>query len=241
MVGAALGLLVTWVFWPIEFKNADLANLRPSLKEDYVRMVAVAYEADGDLATAKKRLETLGYDNPAQTFSVLIERERKNSDDSLTLDALIHLGQALGYKLAYSAQRPTPGPASTPTPAPTLQEPVVTVPVFGLVEHAQLSCADQADAAQLKFYVRDAAGHDLPNIAIEIRSEDIVETIFTGLKPERGVGYADYTAAPGTYSANLLNARSETISNLVIGAAPANCQADRGATPRGWKIVFQQK
>jgi hypothetical protein len=241
LLGVALGLLVTWVFWPVEFKNADLADLRPSLKEDYVRMIAVAYEADGDAATATQRLAPLGLDKPPQTFSALIEREKNNSDDSLTRDALIHLSQALGYQLSYTAQRPTPGPSSTPTSTPAPETPVVNIPVFGLIDHAQLTCADEVDGPLLKFYVRDAIGRDLPNIGIEIKSDDVVETIYTGLKPERGLGYADYAAAPGTYSATVLNARSETISNLVVGLAPENCQADKGATPRGWKIVFQQK
>ena len=115
------------------------------------------------------------------------------------------------------------------------------MPSFKLVEHAQLSCVDEPESAYLRFFVRDAAGHDLPNVAIEIRGKDATETIFTGLKPERGAGYADYEATPGTYAVTILNSQSETFANLVIGEMPANCKADRGATPRGWTLIFQQK
>ncbi|MCI0475309.1 MAG: hypothetical protein L0Y55_03625 [Anaerolineales bacterium] len=235
-------MLITWVIWPIEFKNADPADLRPALKDDYVRMVSLAYEADGDIAVAQQRLGALNLANPVQTFTDLIEREIRNANDPATQDALIHLSHALGFKLPYTALRPPPTPRGGTTITITVvATPVSRVPVFKLVEHAQLSCLDEPESARLKFFVRDAAGNDLPNVAIQIRSKDLIETIYTGLKPERGIGYADYEAAPGAYAVTVLNSQSETIANLVIGEMPANCKADRGQTPRGWKLVFQQK
>lgn len=239
-IGIALGLIVTWVLLPVEFTNADPADLRQSLKDDYVRMIGVAYERDADLSAAQQRLQSLGLGNPTQTFDDLIAREKQNSGDTLTQDSLIHLGQALGLRLPYTAQRPAPG-ASTPATVFVVTTPTATVPIFRLVERTQLTCADEPDTAHLYLSVRDTAGRDLPNIGIEIRAGDTTETIYTGLKPERGVGYADYEATPGTYSIIILNAESETISDLLIGDAPANCQADRGKTPRGWKLVFQQE
>ena len=242
IVGVALGLLLTWVLWPIEFTNAEPADLRPALRDDYVRMISLAYEADGDVTVARQRLAALHLANPAQTFNDLIEREIRNADDPATPDALIHLSQALGFKPPYTALRPAPHPRSgTPIASAVVATPVARVPSFTLVEHAQLTCVDEPESAYLRFFVRDAAGKDLPNIAIEIRSKDVIETIYTGLKPERGIGYADFEAAPGTYAVTILNSQSETIANLVVGEMPANCKADRGVTPRGWKLVFQQK
>jgi hypothetical protein len=235
-------LLLTWVIWPVEFKNADPADLRPTLRDDYVRMISLAYEADGDAARARQRLDALRLGNPAQTFNALIEREIRNANDPVTQDALIHLAQALDFKLPYTAIRPPPKPrSSTPIAIFVVATPVSTVPSFALVEHAQLSCLDEPENARLKFFVRDAAGRDLPNIAIEIRGKDMTETVYTGLKPERGIGYADYEAVPGTYAVTILNSQSETFANLVIGEMPANCKADKGVTPRGWKLVFQQR
>jgi hypothetical protein len=240
--GVAVGLLITWVILPVEFHNADPADLRPALKDDYVRLISLAYETDGDLAVAQRRLSALALAHPAQTFTDLIEREIRSADAPATQDALIHLSHALGWKLPYTALRPPPTPRGGATLIVTvIATPVPRVPSFALVEHAQLSCVDAPDSAYLKFFVRDAAGKDLPNIAIEIRGKDLIETIYTGLKPERGVGYADYEAAPGTYAVTILNSQTETFANLVIGEMPANCKADRGQTPRGWKLVFQQK
>jgi len=231
VAGIALGLLITWVLWPVEFTNADPADLRQSLKDDYVRMVSTAYALDGDLAAAERRLALLGLANSTQTFNDLIARGNESNDPS-TQEALIELGTALGLKLQFVSQRPTPTIS-------VIAAPTETVPAFTLVEHTQLGCAEEPEPAHLRFIVRDASGRDLPNVGIQIRGENSDETIYTGLKPERGVGYADYEVAPGTYSVTIVNARGETVSNLIVGEAPTNCKADRNATPRGWKLVFQ--
>jgi len=239
ILGIALGLWVTWVFWPVEFKNADPADLRPSLKDDLVLLISLAYEQDGNLPTAQQRLAALRLANATQTFDRLIAREKQNSQNTLGQDALIHLGQALGLALPYTTARLAP---DAPTP---IRVYVVATPVqvltFRVVEHTPLTCADEPESGKLRIIVKDVNGKDLPNIGIEIKSGESVETIYTGLKPERGIGYADYDANPGTYSAMILNAESEIVSDLVIGDAPADCRNDQGKTPRGWKIIFQQK
>lgn len=242
VLGVTLGLVITWVIWPTEFTNAEFADLRPALRDDYIRMTSLAYEADGDVANARQRIAALRLANPAQTFNDLIEREIRSANDPATQDALIHLSQALGFKPPYTAYRPPPKPrGSIPITIAVVVTPAAPVPSFTLIEHAQLTCADEPESAHLRFFVRDAAGKGLPNIAIEIRGKDLLETVYTGLKPERGSGYADFEVAPGTYAVTILNSQSETIANLVIGEMPANCKADRGQTPRGWKLVFQQK
>ena len=223
--------------WPVEFKNAEPVDLRQALKEDYVRMAGVSYETTANLSIARQRNQSLDLTNPTQVFDDLITREK---NPSYTRDALIHLAQALGLKLPYTAQRPAPG-APTPIAVYMIATPVPNVLTFRLVEHTQLNCADEPDTAHLRIIVRDSAGHDLPNIGIEVRGGDVTETIYTGLKPERAIGYADYEATPGTWAVRILDAESETISDLSIGDAPADCRADRGATPRGWKLVFQQQ
>ena len=238
-LGMVAGLLIAWVFVPVQFTNAEPADLKPSLKDDYVLMISAAYELDGDLAIAKKRIGALALSDPGRTFNDLITREKQSLGNPAVQDALIHTSQALGYKPPFVAQRPAPGtrtPFDAGAPAPT-----ETVAAFGLKEHSKLTCADEPDTAYIRLFTRDRAGRDLPNIAISIRWENGEEIVYTGLKPERGLGYADFQAEPGTYSITIVNAQSDTVADLLIGAAPANCKTDRGVTPRGWKIVFQQK
>ena len=239
MLGVALGLAITWGVWPVEFKNAALSDLKLPLKQDYVRMASQAYERNANLEAAQRRIQQLGLPNSTVIFDELIQQE-KSSSRTDTRDALIHLGQALGLKLPYTAERRAPG-APTPVSVYIVATPIPQVLTFRLVEHAPLSCADEPELAHLRIIVRDVAGRDLPNIGIEVSGNDATETIYTGLKPERGIGYADYEVTPGTFSVRILEAESETISDLVVGPAPADCRTDRNTTPRGWKLVFQQK
>jgi hypothetical protein len=59
-IGVIAGFLVGWVVWPIEFTEADPTVLEDSYKRDYTIMIAAAYELDGDLIEARRRLASLG-------------------------------------------------------------------------------------------------------------------------------------------------------------------------------------
>ena len=239
MLGFAIGLVITWVLWPVQYSNVDATDLRPAYKDDYIRMISAAYQVDGDLNAAKEQLNQLGLKNPAQSINDLIARDRAASTSAASLQALSRLVQGLSVKPELSTARQTSAPQ--PQAVAVVTTPTVVVPRFKLVEHTQLGCQDEPNAAHLLFIVRDAVGDDLPNVGIQIRWNGGDDTVYTGLMPEHGIGYADFEAAPGAYSATILNAQSDTVSGLVIGDAPANCKTDRGATPRGWKLVFQQQ
>lgn len=236
-MGVALGLTIAWVIAPVQYINADAADLRLTYKEDYLRLISATYQVDNDLRAAREQIAQLGFANSAQAFNNLITRENQ-AGRAATLAALAHLAQDLDLRVpALALITPTPesdAPHSAVTATPTPS-------AFRIAEKIALTCTDEPNDAQLKFFVRDAQGRDLPNIAIEIRWANGEEIIVTGLKPEQGLGYADFDAAPGNYSAKIQNAASENATDLLIGAAPANCKTDKGATPRGWKIIFRQK
>jgi hypothetical protein len=157
-----------------------------------------------------------------------------SNSDLLTREALVRLALALSG--------PPPDLESESKPAPVADAVhAMTVPSFRLVERTQLNCTDEPAEAFLRFLVRDSNGKDLPNVGIQVLWPEGDETLYTGLKPERGLGYADLEVATGTYQVTLLNAASDPIPDLSIGPRPANCQADGNATPRGWRIVLQQK
>jgi len=60
LIGAAAGLLLGWVAWPIEFTEADPTVLEDSFRRDYTVMIASAYASNQDLVLARQRLNTLG-------------------------------------------------------------------------------------------------------------------------------------------------------------------------------------
>lgn len=105
--GIALGLLIGWVLWPVQYTNTAPAQLRQDYYDDYVLMVAAAYRVDQSLETARERLALLDPEEPARPVVRLAERliaERGRPGD---IAMLASLAQALG--------------ASTPSMAPYLE------------------------------------------------------------------------------------------------------------------------
>ncbi len=229
-LGIGIGLIIAWGLWPVQFINADPSDMKQQHKEDYVRMISVAYARDGDLDAAKERLNQLGSASSARIFGDLISREKGADGDLVTLDALVQLAQGLGFNSI-----PLVAAANTVTITASSRT------RFRLVERTMLTCIEEPNEAHLRVLVRDQRGRDLPNVAIGIHWASGEDTIYTGLKPERGVGYADFEAAASNFSVTIPNAQSDVAENLTIGEPPANCKNDRGQTPRGWKLIFQQR
>lgn len=237
-LGVSIGLLVAWVLWPVEFTSADPSDLRQRLKDDYVRMIGAAYVTDGNLSIARERLNQLGAKYSSKSFSDLLIREQKAGGDARTLDALALLAQGMGFG---GLTIPSATPVVESITLDSLRTTSQTLPSYQIAERAMLTCTDEPNQPRMQFLARDKRGKDVPNVAIDIHWANGEDTVYTGLKPERGLGYADFEAPPGSYSVTIENAQSETAENLNIGEPPANCRNDRGQTPRGWKIVFKQK
>lgn len=62
--GVALGLVYGWLINPVKFVDTPPSALRIDYKSDYILMVAEAYQAEGDLDQAARRLAFLG-DTPS--------------------------------------------------------------------------------------------------------------------------------------------------------------------------------
>lgn len=229
-LGIGIGLFVAWELWPVEFINADPSDLRTRHKEDYVQMISLVYAADGDLDAARDRLSHLGSASSDRIFGDLISREKGAGGDPATLDALVRLAQGLGFNSIPLVDAVN---TITTTTSSRLR--------FRLTERTMLTCVEEPDESRLQVFVRDQRGRDLPNVAVGIHWATGEDTLYTGLKPEHGAGYADFQAASTTYSVTIQNTQSDIAENLTVGDPPTNCKNDRGQTPRGWKLVFQQK
>ncbi|MGB9593540.1 MAG: hypothetical protein ACPL7R_05335, partial [Anaerolineae bacterium] len=53
VIGLALGGVVGWVLWPVQYYNTDLPDLRAEHKVLYVQMVSEQWELTGDVAQAR--------------------------------------------------------------------------------------------------------------------------------------------------------------------------------------------
>jgi len=96
VVGVALGLLVGWVLWPVRYTNTAPAQLRQDYHDDYVLMVAAAYQVEGDLEAARARLALLDADDPARPVVDLAERLIAGGGRPADIGMLVRLADALG-------------------------------------------------------------------------------------------------------------------------------------------------
>jgi hypothetical protein len=66
VLGIGGGLLYGWVINPVKYIDTTPAKLRSDYQTDYILMVAEAYQAEGDLDLAARRLAVLGDSPPAE-------------------------------------------------------------------------------------------------------------------------------------------------------------------------------
>jgi hypothetical protein len=122
----------------------------------------------------------------------------------------------------------TPRATSTPTPAPG--EP------FTLTGQENL-CDPNLPDGLLQVLVLNRSRRQLAGVEVVITWNGGKEGFFTGLKPELGLGYADYAMTPNTtYTVQLARG-----SDVALGITAPTCQSPDGATFLGSiKLTFQQ-
>lgn len=96
VLGLALGFVIGWWLWPVTYTNTSPAALREDYHNDYVLMVAAAYDVEGDLREARARLEQLNPDNPAAPVQELGESLIKRGGQEEDITRLARLAKALG-------------------------------------------------------------------------------------------------------------------------------------------------
>nr|MBC7244844.1 hypothetical protein [Chloroflexota bacterium] len=130
VLGLVLGLVVLgWWLWPVQWTNADPADLRPSHKETYLQMIAESYALTGNAEVARARLEALK--RPGQ----------KDVDLSIMLSDLIQAQVKAGKPMeAMRLQGLLSGMGlpPVPTPVPTPVQPATTtgrqiLRIFGIL------------------------------------------------------------------------------------------------------------
>ena len=129
--------------------------------------------------------------------------------------------QTLRHTPVVTPHAPTPTPTVTPTPEPR----------FVVSERRRL-CTELPPGV-LAVTVLDDKGEPLPNAELLVRWEGGEDYFFTGLKPERGVGYADFAMQEGVeYRVVVVGMESEVAQRIVAD----RCDGGRVAS---WRVVFR--
>ncbi|MCJ7715634.1 MAG: hypothetical protein MUO54_03825 [Anaerolineales bacterium] len=232
IIGLILGLVYSWVISPISQVDTHPSSLRTDYKDIYRSLISRAYKSNNNLPRAEARLELMGDDEPALALAAQAQRFLAEGGDNEMAIILANLSAAI--QNAELANKPIPPtatimgdpennpPASTkdtgedggnspettpaatdhpnwtPTPAPTESPPFI-------LQDSSPICDPTLGESTIQVIATNGAGDGIPGVAIQISlGTDAKEVFFTGLKPELGLGYADFSAEPGlTYQVEI--------------------------------------
>jgi hypothetical protein len=269
-VGLALGLVYTWYIAPVELVNTYPGLMRSDFRRDWVRMAALSYVADGDLERAVRRMEGLERMDVAGAIETLIDEYAAAGRSADTMRHLTVLAQALDVHtpamlvyldtppgLSTPSQTPpptlspTPSDAPTPTPAQTSvpttrptrtpRPPTPTptpVPPFQVAEKEQI--CEPGQTPHIEVVVRDENGGELAGVEVWLMWQDGADRAVTGLKPDRGAGYADFDVA---LDVDYTLGTSELGIGLVTGLRVEPCPEAEDQDPLmgSWHIALERR
>jgi hypothetical protein len=141
---------------------------------------------------------------------------------------------------------PQPTPTSTRTFTPTPRPTTVILPTRTntptpgapfVLENQERVCDQVLSEPLLQVQVTDAQGQPVPGVEIVVSWPGGEEHFYTGLKPELGLGYADYTISPDETYALRLAEGGQTVSGL----SAVDCEASNGERYWGaWLLTFSE-
>lgn len=227
ILGLALGLIYAWVISPVTEVDTHPNLLRDDYKDIYRSLISHAYQANSNLPRAQARLELIGDDDPALALAAQAQRFLAENGDTEMAKVLANLSASLqiasgpaatpaptavtttpddvnsstsssggnsdndGQDSPSSTREPTSEGPTSPTPSPT------TSPPFILQDSSPI-CDPTLGETLIQIIATDGSGEGVPGIRLEISlGANPSEVFYTGLKPELGLGYADYLAEPG--------------------------------------------
>jgi hypothetical protein len=247
VVGLGGGLYYTWVLDPVEIDDTVPAALRTEDKILYLAIIGDLYVYEGDLALAKIRIGELNIEADGQVLAGLIDQYLASGGRPEEARNLARLAEALGARggiLLVFASAPTPSPEWTPTspilpensptPAPT----ATPAPTFQLIEQTTV-CAEPGRPGRIEVRVQDAEGGDLGGMEILVSWNTGQDRFYTGLRPEWGMGYADFEMVPQVeYEVSMAGFQGDVAQGLTSDLAPGVCPG--GALTADWRLTFQQ-
>jgi hypothetical protein len=107
--GLALGLVFAWLISPVQYVDTEPTSLAAPYKDEYRRLIALAYAADHNLGRARERLALLDTANPVQVLASQAQRMLAENQPPQEARALAILAADLG-KPANNAAVGTPSP-----------------------------------------------------------------------------------------------------------------------------------
>jgi hypothetical protein len=225
ILGLIIGVVYAWMISPVEEVDTHPHLLREDYKDIYRALISRAYQANNNLPRAEARLGLIDDEDPALALAAQAQRYLAEGGEVELAKVLANLSSALqSAAIAEATPQPTSpstqdqGDQITPTPTneeesaqntPTPGEEESTEPTATPTESPPFILQDSSPICDptlgeplIQVIATNSNGEGVPGVALEISlGPDLKETFYTGLKPEIGLGYADFLAEPGlTYT-----------------------------------------
>jgi len=88
-------VVIGWWLWPVTYTNTSPSALREDYHDEYVLMVATAYEVEGDREKARERLTLLDSEDPSAPVVRLAQRLIEQGGSEEDVARLARLAQSL--------------------------------------------------------------------------------------------------------------------------------------------------
>ncbi|MBO9309365.1 MAG: hypothetical protein J7551_06240 [Chloroflexi bacterium] len=265
IIGTSLGLFYALYVDPRVIVDVNFSQLSEGDKRNVLVLLSLAYAQDRRVEVAAQRLLNLDKDWQAVADAAceLAQTGYASTNTGLhAIRSMVELAGSQGYSSCASALIPiftaTPRPSPTPRPTATPTRPVVPTktptepppntllplalqvtptPRGAFIVASIVPFCDPRLPAVIEFSVRDANGNGIPAVPIEVRFGGARQRLFTGLKPERDSGYADFQMTPDEIYRAELPALSEPTRPLEASA----CTAQDGTRTRiSYRVIFQR-
>ena len=157
--------------------------------------------------------------------------EQDSSIDTTEITDTLALASTMSASLVPTRTlNPTNTPLPTWTPTPTRRSPYT-------LQSQEFVCEEEFDRPLIQIEVQDAAEQPVPGIEAIVNWDGGENHFFTGLKPDLGLGYADFVMTPGVVYTLRLAAGSELIPDL----ATSECEDQENNRYWGtWRFLFTQ-
>lgn len=264
ILGLGGGLYYVRVLNPPVLTNIQPAQVNAEGKRNYLVVIALAWARDGKVELAGQRLAQVGITDWQQVADTACDLAKegavRNNTGLLVIRSLIALAETQGKRGCASdlvlirTNTPTPVPtflSPTPTrPPPLTKTPTPTLGVTFTPEISELGITPTpagaftvnisafcSDVGTVEVFVQTSDGKGIPSMAIQVETEDERnrQIFFTGLKPERDLGYADYTTTPDERYIVSLRAFRETRTRP-LAAGPCSRNSPQRAS---YRIIFR--
>jgi len=264
ILGVSLGFVYGWFISPVTYVNTDPSSLRADFKDRYRALIAEAFYYNKDIGLAEKRLELLGDLDSVVALTLQAQRAIAEVRPEEEVQALTYLMLALSQgelppPLPTSALNiptttvgaATENPQTSPTPTPVIQEgaeittssailpqqtaiPTLIPGESFILQEQTLLCEPVEEMPLLQVETLDSNQEPISGIEIILQWQGGEERVFTGLKPEINLGYADFVMDPEEKYLLQLGEKGQLIE-VTLPECPAN---GNEVVWGAWHMVF---